>query len=129
MSNTRVHSIEAFRPPYVFTTAGGGLHRKRIKNPYGKGCVVAITVTAHNGGTLNAKLVYVDPVSGNTVDIPGAAFAAIAGSNQTVVLYFFPGIAVVANSKVDGVLPGTFELQVTATVADVTGHAYVDILP
>jgi hypothetical protein len=126
MSNTRLHNLEVLPagPVPVSTVT------KRLKNFSGKGCILHVNVGTNGGGTVNARLQYVDPVSGVALDIPGASITAIVATNAYRAMLMFPGALGVANVKVDGALPGNFNVVIVVTVATVTSMSCsVDVLP
>jgi hypothetical protein len=92
------------------------------------GCRVFIDITVHNGGTVTPKVQTLDQVSGQWVDIPGAAFAALSGSNQTKQLTIRPGVAETVNESVSDVLGNTIRVVAPVSVAAVTFSMGVDLI-
>lgn len=79
-----------------------------------RGLRLALNISAASGTTptLVMKLQHRDFVSGNWIDITGAATASQTGTG-TVDLVVYPGITGTANSRVNDVLPRTWRAVFT----------------
>lgn len=79
-----------------------------------RGIMVFLDITAKAGTlpTLDVKLQAKDPVSGQYVDIPGAAFAQKTDVG-TDTLLAYPGVAETANREVSTCLPSSFRAVAT----------------
>lgn len=73
---------------------------------------LAITAVSGTTPTLALKIQEKDPISGNWVDVNGAAFASKTAVN-TDTLEVYPGVAAVAGRRVSGVLGKTIRAFVT----------------
>jgi len=79
-----------------------------------KGAIFVLDITASSGSSevMDIKLQYKDTLSGKFIDIPLAIFTQKTGIVSDV-LTIYPGIAVVANESVNGVLPSEYRVVVT----------------
>ena len=90
-----------------------------------RGAALGLNVTVPNGGSVVAKLQQQMPW-GVWVDIPGAVTASVAAVGGGV-FKIYPGIAVVANQAVNGVLgSGVYRAVGTVTGGPVTFSVNVD---
>ena len=85
-----------------------------VDNLHAKGAIFFLEITAKAGTTptLDIKLQYRDVTSGAFVDIPLAIFAQkVAEASDVLTIY--PGIAVIANESVSGVIPKNYRVVCT----------------
>lgn len=82
-----------------------------LVNNNAQGVAIFIDIAAISGTapTMTFKLQALDPVSGKYFDIPGAVTTALAAVASTM-LMLYPGVAAVANSVVNAVLPHDWRL-------------------
>ena len=88
-----------------------------VTKPIGAaGLLLILNISAVSGSTptLNVKLQSKDPISGNYVDVPGAAFAQ-QNSTGTLQLVVHPAVAAVANVAIAQGVGHTF--RAVATIA------------
>lgn len=111
------------------TSRAAGTHNSAAITAAGyTGARLFVDISVHNGGTVTPKLQTFDQISGNWVDIPGASFAALSGSNQTKQLTIYPGVAETANEAVSDVLGDTLRVSATVATAAVTFSVGIDLL-
>lgn len=92
-----------------------------------RGVVLTLDITVWNATSLDVKVQMKDVVSGQYVDIPGAAFAQKTGTG-TDTLVIYPGIAETANRSVSDVLPPRWRIvgtQVGTSVTYSVGACYI----
>lgn len=71
-----------------------------------------VSVVSGTSPTLDIKVQMKDPISGNYVDMPSAAFAQkTAVGTDTLTIY--PGALTIANRQVNAILPKTWRLVAT----------------
>lgn len=85
----------------------------------GRGLLLVLDVTAASGTTptLDVKLQAQDAVSGQWVDVPGAAFAQKTATG-TAMLIVYPGMVETANTRVSYVAPKIW--RAVSTIAGTT---------
>ena len=87
-----------------------------------RGVILILNMSAEDGAiTLTPKVQVKDPVSGNYVDLAGAAFAAQTATG-TKMLTIYPGLAETANVSVSDVLPKTW--RIVSTMSGSTSMTY-----
>ena len=91
------------------------------------GIRVFTDVTDANGGSVTPVVQTLDQVSGNWVNIPGGAFAAIS-TNTTKLLTIRPGVAETANESVSDSPGSTIRISVPVGTAAVTFSMGMDLI-
>lgn len=91
------------------------------------GARIFLDVTNANGGSVTPKVQVLDQISGNWVDLSGAAFAATS-ANGTSHLTIRPGIAETANVSVSDSLGNTIRVVATVATATVTFSIGIDLV-
>lgn len=83
-----------------------------------RGAIFFLDISAVAGTpTLDLKIQYKDPISGNYVDVPGGAFAQKTGTG-TDTLLIYPGIVETANREVSSAI--SEQWRAVATIAGTT---------
>jgi len=119
---TTVHALAA-------KTATFNIDQKQL---HYKGAIFVLDITVVTGTnpTMDIKLQFKDALSGKFIDIPLAIFVQKTGTGSDV-LTIYPGIAVIANESVNGVLPSEYRVVVTidGTTPSFTFSLSADYLP
>ena len=93
-----------------------------LENDGYRGVRLIVDISAEDGAvTLTPKIQAIDHLSGNAVDLPGAAFTGLTATG-TYMLTVYPGIAETANETVDDILPKRW--RVAATMSGSTSMTY-----
>lgn len=78
----------------------------------GGALIIDISSVSGTSPTLDVKMTRKDSISGNYVDVPGAAFSQLS-STGTTLLTVYPGIGETANEGVSDSLGGTVRAEAT----------------
>lgn len=116
-----VGSVPAYGTIFQSSSRGAATYNSDpMFNPGWPGVKLTVDVSVHNSGTVTVKIQTKDNVSGQWIDLAGATTAALSGSNQTVTLTIYPGLAETANVDVSTVLPQQWRVVATVASAAVT---------
>lgn len=106
--------------------AGSTVQTSTITNPWWRGCVVVIDITALGASaTLTVTVEGYDPKSNKYYTI--LASAAL-GSTGTTTLKVYPGLTASANAVANDVLPTQFRVKAVTATQTVTGTVGVHAL-
>jgi hypothetical protein len=86
---------------------------------FAKGVIILLSITAITAGTLDLKVQAKDTLTGEYIDLPGAALAAQAAAGVDI-LTIYPGIAETANVSVSDRLPPFWRVVTTITTGPAT---------